>query len=263
MVGAFGLAGPALPLPGGPGRSWRVGDAVLKPLEGGPALLEWHADLLGRLDRRRDEFRVSVPLRTRDGGLSAAGWTASRYEPGAPRAGAWGDVLDVGARFHRALRGVPAPAELAGRRDPWAVADRVAWGELGEGPAAGTPHLAPLLDAVRPVDEPSQLVHGDLSGNVLFADGAAPLILDLSPYWRPPGFAAAVVVVDALVDDGAPAGLIEASGIRPATRQHLLRALIFRLVAEHLLGADPVAVARRYDATVALVTTLGPGSAAP
>jgi uncharacterized protein (TIGR02569 family) len=255
---AFGLTGAAVPLPGGRGRSWRVGDAVLKPLEGDPALLEWHAELLGRLDRHRDEFRVSLPLRSRDGDVSAAGWTASRYEPGEPRARAWREVLDVGARFHRALRGVPAPAGLAARRDPWAVADRVAAGEPVPERVAGTPHLAPLLGALRPVGEPSQLVHGDLSGNVLFADGAAPLVLDLSLYWRPPGFAAAVVVVDALVDDGAPADLIESSRIGPETRQHLLRALIFRLVAEHLLGADPVAVARRYDRAVALVTALPP-----
>jgi uncharacterized protein (TIGR02569 family) len=255
---AFGLAGPAVPLPGGRGRSWRVGDAVLKPLEGDPVLLEWHAELLGRLDGYRDEFRVSVPLRTRDGAVSAAGWTASRYEPGEPRPRAWRDVLDVGARFHRALRGVPAPAELADRRDPWALADRVAAGGPVPERVSGTPHLAPLLGALRPVDEPSQLVHGDLSGNVLFSDGAAPLVLDFSPYWRPPGFAAAVVVVDALVYDGAPDALIQSSGIGPRTRQHLLRALIFRLVAEHLLGADPVAVARRYDRTVRLVTSLPP-----
>jgi len=67
-----------------------------------------------------------------------------------------------------------------------------------------------------------------------------------------------VVVVDALVNDGAPAALIGSSGIGPHTRQHLLRALIFRLVAEQLHGAGPADLTRRYDRAVALVTALPP-----
>ena len=37
-------------------------------------------------------------------------------------------------------------------------------------------------------------MHGDLTGNVLFAEGLPPAILDLSLYFRPPGFATAVVL---------------------------------------------------------------------
>ena len=37
----------------------------------------------------------------------------------------------------------------------------------------------------RPTKSPSQLVHGDLYGTVLFAGTAAPGITDITPYWRP------------------------------------------------------------------------------
>ena len=41
------------------------------------------------------------------------------------------------------------------------------------------------------------MIHADLTGNVLFADGLPPLVLDLSPLWRPAVAAAAIVVADA------------------------------------------------------------------
>jgi uncharacterized protein (TIGR02569 family) len=254
VLEAFGLTGPAVHLAGGRGTSWRAGGAVLKPLDGDPALVGWQAGLLRSLDRHRDEFRVSVPLPTGDGSWQASGWTAWRYEPGRARRNAWHAVLDVGDRFHRALRGAPAPPQLAARTDRWAVADRIAWGEPVPEHAAGTPHLGPLLQALRPVIAPAQLVHGDLSGNVLFEPGSAPLVLDFSPYWRPPAFASAVVVVDALVNEEAPAAVIERAADGPDARQYLLRALVFRLIAEHLSGDDPDVIARRYERAVALVT---------
>ena len=45
---------------------------------------------------------------------------------------------------------------------------------------------------------PNQIVHGDLHGNVLFAGDAAPAVVDLTPYWRPGGWAIGVLAVDAV-----------------------------------------------------------------
>ncbi len=39
--------------------------------------------------------------------------------------------------------------------------------------------LNALLAALEPVPAPSQLMHGDLTGNVLFHDALPPLIIDL------------------------------------------------------------------------------------
>ena len=61
------------------------------------------------------------------------------------------------------------------------------WGELDARDIPVVKHLPALLAAVRPVSGVApQLIHGDLTGNVLFGDGLAPAIIDLSPYWRPP-----------------------------------------------------------------------------
>lgn len=87
VLSAFGLHGPPVPLSGGQGTAWRAGDAVLKPAQA-DSFLRWQGDLLARLDRR-DDLRVSPPLRTRTGRWSAEGWGAWRYEPGAHEPGRW------------------------------------------------------------------------------------------------------------------------------------------------------------------------------
>jgi hypothetical protein len=115
------------------------------------------------------------------------------------------------------------------RTDPWAVGDRVAWGE------ADFPELDDVLAAFKPVDAPSQLIHGDLTGNVLFHDELPPAIIDFAPYWRPVEFASAIVVSDALCWHGAPADLADA-----VDRQYLLRALVYRAIASRGFGVEDV-----------------------
>ncbi len=78
-------------------------------------------------------------------------------------------MLHTGIAFHTAIADQPRPAFLDLRDDPWSIGDRVAWDEL---PVQACPValdlLEPLINARRPVDLASQVVHGDLPGNVLF-----------------------------------------------------------------------------------------------
>ena len=87
-----------------------------------------------------------------------------------------------------------------------------------------------------PAHGPSATVHGDLSGNVLFHNVLAPAIIDLSPYWRPASYASAIVVADALLWEGADRQILDEVRDIEDLGQHLLRALIFRLVSEWLLS---------------------------
>jgi aminoglycoside phosphotransferase (APT) family kinase protein len=124
-------------------------------------------------------------------------------------------------------------AVLDTRTHQWARADRLAWGDEqpGEIPAL----VAALLERVRPVDRPAQIVHGDLGGNVLFASGLDPAVIDFSPYWRPPGWALAIVVVDAVVWGRAGFDLVDA--LDPDDREQLLaRATLFRLFCGEASG---------------------------
>lgn len=232
VLRAFGAVGEPEPLAGGfNGRAWRCGGVGLKPVDLPTESLEWQADLLDRLDGR-EEFRVAPLLRTTTGDLVCKGWLAWRFEPGDHPVQQWDAVLDAGARFHAAVADEPRPDFLDRRNDWWARGDRVAWGEADPAAYGDVPLLDEILPRLTRIDEPAQLVHGDLTANVLVHDGLPPLVIDLSPYWRPRRFAAAVVVVDALTWEGADAGLV--TGHPEVGEQHLLRALVYRLVTHHL-----------------------------
>jgi uncharacterized protein (TIGR02569 family) len=173
-----------------------------------------------------------------DGRWTVDGWAAVDHVAGeAEPAGRWPEVVAAGRAFHAAVALEPMPPHLPGRTHRWAVADRVAWGEQPPPPIG--PRSAPLLRELeamrRPVDLPPQLVHGDLSGNVLLAPGLAPAIIDVSPYWRPASYADAVIVVDALLWWDEPDELVDALAPddlpRRGWRQLLVRAAVFRLVS--------------------------------
>jgi uncharacterized protein (TIGR02569 family) len=223
VLAAFGVSrGEPEPLAGGTGRAWRVGELVLKPLDCAAREIPWQAELFAGIEE--DGFRVARPRPEIVDGWTAWTWVAGRHEPGR-----WLDIVDVGRRFHAALADVPRPDEiLDGRMNPWEVGDRVAWGER---PYEG---LDEVLAAVEPVDDPPQLMHGDLTGNVLFHDELPPAIIDFAPYWHPPEYAYAIVVCDALCWEEAPESLA-----RAVDAQYLLRAAIYRGVTRLEFGQDP------------------------
>lgn len=217
---------------GGAGTSILVGDAVLKPA-GDVEEAVWAAEVLSRITEHG--FRIARPLRARDGSWVVDGWCATRWVEGQPGpAGRWDELLAAAGAFHSALRDEPRLDFLAHRRHRWAVADRVAWGE--EEPQA-VPEVKPLLNdllaelAPRAPGAAPQLIHGDLSGNVLFALGLSPAIIDFSPYWRPAAYASAIVAVDGVLWFGAGKALLQRAADEAETADTLVRALIFRLVA--------------------------------
>lgn len=237
VLHSFGAAGlPLVPLAGGQGTSWLAGDLVLKPLDLDERELAWQAGVFAAICC--DGFRVARSRRAADGSLCVQGWCAWERVAGQHQRGRWPEVIAVGERFHSALAGLPRPDFLDLRTSPWAISDRVAWGEIPADRFSRVPHLARLAAALRPVAAPSQLIHGDLSENILFADPLPPAVIDFSPYWRPAAFASAIVIADALVFDGAGEQVLQAAGHIEMFGQFLVRALIFRAVAAWLLRRD-------------------------
>jgi uncharacterized protein (TIGR02569 family) len=251
VLASFGASADPVSLPGGEGTAWRAGDVVLKPASD-PRVARWTAELyrdLGPLTDRGDPgFRVPRPLGTAAGDWVAhdplvGAWVAWQWLPGEPASWAgvspfWPRLITASLAFHAARAGRPAPPWLGRDGSQWTVGDQVAWGErdpgsvlaAAPGPLAG--QLRSLLAALRPVRLPAQLIHGDLGGNVLYAAGEPPAVIDFSPYWRPAALALAVAAVDALTWSGAdPAILDDLAGL-PELDQLLARAHVGRLVTE-------------------------------
>jgi uncharacterized protein (TIGR02569 family) len=272
VLASFGASADPVPLPGGEGTTWRAGEVVLKPAGDprvarwtadlyrdldslGPV---GHLDPLDPLDQtgptgpltgRRDPgFRVPRPLGTAAGDWVArdplaGAWVAWQWLPGEPASWAgvsplWPRLIAASRAFHAALAGRPAPPWLGRDGSQWTVGDQVAWGErdpgsvLAAAPAPLAGQLRSLLAALRPVRLPAQLIHGDLGGNVLFAPGQPPAVIDFSPYWRPAGLALAVAAVDALTWSGADPAILGDLAGQPELDQLLARAHVGRLVTE-------------------------------
>jgi uncharacterized protein (TIGR02569 family) len=260
VLASFGAGDSApVPLSGGQGTTWRAGPLVLKPA-GDTRVARWMAGLYLSLSDHPDPgFRVPAPLRCAAGDWVAedretGGWVAWQWLPGEPASWAgrspfWPRLIAASRAFHAALDGWPAPPWLGTDGSQWTLGDQVAWGEhdpagvLAAAPAPLRGQLRSLLAALRPVHLPAQLIHGDLGGNVLFADGEPPAVIDFSPYWRPAGLALAVAAVDALMWSGADPAILGPLAGQAATRpgdfgQLLARALVYRLVTEVVARRD-------------------------
>ena len=255
VLDLFAVPDAVEPLPGGQGSSVRAGDLVLSPGRD-PEVLAWLNPTLARLAVRLDEspsrgahdVRIAMPVPARDGSWVVDGWGASRFEPGTAVCEDLDVTLAAGRLLHARLAvAVPErPAGLDDRQDRWAVAERAAHGEEAV-------DLAVLDDAARLLVEDltarledgtllgrPQLVHADLEGNVLLDAAGAPVVIDVSPAWRPVRWAEAVAVLDAVVHAGADPARLAAydDGVG---REAVLRAALFRVLSD----APPAVAAYR------------------
>lgn len=253
VLAAFGVAGTApVRLPSGQGTTWRAGHVVLKPADSVRAG-RWFADVYAELNG--PGFRVPRPVRAVTGDWVAQGWTCWQWVAGAaadwsgvsPR---WPELVAVSRALHAALAGVPVPPWRGTEENRWVIGDQVAWGERDPGPLLGPAagqlagQVRRLLAALRPVDLPDQLIHADLAGNVLFADGLPPAVIDFSPLERPAGLPLAVAAIDALQWHGARPEVLDRLADEPELDQLLARALIYRQITEILKWAGTPGIDR-------------------
>jgi uncharacterized protein (TIGR02569 family) len=216
-------------------------DVVLKPVTHA-AEAQWCADVLETLEL--EQVRLPRPLRTASGAAVVMGWCGWERLAGQAAPEQWADVLAVAGRLHRGLADRSRPGWMDTKNDLWRRADRYAWDEA----ALTTPHdrhvhrLHPLLEQLETLriskrpPSPAQVVHIDLLGNVLFAEQLAPAVIDPTFYWRPAGYAEAVVAVDAAA--WTTAGTAPLAHLAARGGLHLLiRAARFR-VARDVLSPD-------------------------
>jgi uncharacterized protein (TIGR02569 family) len=252
VVEAWGIDH-AAPLEGGEGQAFVADDLVLKPVVDVRQAV-WLAEVLESLPEPED-LRIIRPVASHSGTWVIDGWSAWRRLEGRHIRGRWQEVLGVADRFHSAVRGV-AWSDAIECDNAWTQADRFAWDEQNiEVPRPLRPLVDTLLSRRVELDLPSQLIHGDLTDNVLFHDRLPPAVIDISPYWRPARFAQAVVIADSVAWFGADVETAEGF-IDPEGVQLLVRAMLFRLgAAVALCGDDPTRLeceARAYQRLLTL-----------
>jgi uncharacterized protein (TIGR02569 family) len=245
VLAAFGVAGrQADPLSGGRGRAWAVGDLVLKPVDDAAESI-WVSDVLA--DLVEDGFRTERPVRSESGTWVVDGWSAwSSVKGEHDTSSRWSEVIRLGRALNAVLSGLEWPSFLDARTDIWSIGDRTAWGEEP---------MRVLHEVLRPVAErisgyltphhgSSQVIHGDLTGNVLFAPGMPPAVIDFTPYWRPPLFCLAIVAVDAVCWHGAPPDPFETLPGDTDWASLVARAALYRLITSDRAASTQLAVVR-------------------
>ncbi len=239
------------PLAGGQGHSFVAGDLVLSPGRDA-STCTWLNPVLARLAVELDmtsprALRLAMPIPSRDGRWVVDGWGASRYEPDTHPCLDL-DVLVATSRLLNArfASAVPSPPDgVRERSDHWAIAERAAFDATDATRTHGNPrpYAAPLVAELlaRLEDDsdlgPNQLVHGDLAGNVLLDTRGVPVVIDVSPYWRPTLWAEALCVLDAVLWHRADATSMR-HWVGGARRQAMLRAGLFRLLSDEPAPAD-------------------------
>jgi hypothetical protein len=217
----------------------RAGDFVLKPVEN-PARYEWACERLAALKPRT--YRIAAPLQDANGRYVFRGWGATRFEPGEPEAGRWGEKLFVSRTFHADLNQIAYPPMPPGH-DRWTRAHEIAWQEA-DLPAGLHPDLVGSLERLfghySPLARAEAIIHADLCGNILFHPGLPPCLIDFSPAYGSPTYADAILVADAVAWEGAPLSLVEQLPFDENARQHLLRAVAFRLMTAALFAPGDV-----------------------
>lgn len=246
VLDLFAVPDDVAAVPGGQGRSVRAGDLLLSP--GRDAGVQgWLSPILARLavqlderpERRARDLRIAMPVPARDGSWVVEGWGASRYEPGTSVCRDLDVTLAAGRLLHAELASVVGerPAGLEARDDRWARAERLAFGPAHPmlESAAGRPGAGAVRRAERLLDDhafgPDQLVHVDLAGNVLLDGRGAPVVVDLSPAWRPVRWAEAICALDFVVAGRAHPSTM-ARWTTPSERQAMLRAVVFRALSD-------------------------------
>jgi len=227
ILDAFGIEGFPMLLEGGEGRTFQAGSFILKPAENMEEAM-WRAELMNSIVE--DGFRVPRPVKSKNNKWVESGWCVYTFLEGKEVPNRWEEKINVSRKFNKSLAKVTKPDFIDKASHPWAIADKMIWDFLpmryGE---VLKPVMTKLESLLRPIHLKNQLIHGDMTGNILFHKALPPAVIDLSPYWHPAQYAEAIIVVDSIVWDGAPETIIKELDDTFETHQLLLRAAMWRI----------------------------------
>ena len=237
----------------------RLRSPIMKPLSAQPSLA-----FGGSPDHQPQELYYTCPSPT-EANSTPTCWTATHFISGngcptvRPIL-----LLEASRAMHADLlhlyppSSTPPPPAILARTDRWAWADHYAWSEISltsipNLESSMLTRLQPHLDRLtalltlspsqlaqdRDVNvSQRQLIHADLSGNLLFSNppdevqSLRPGIIDFSPLWRPVAYAEAIVAADLLLwrkgdlESIRELGLLQGQG----RQEILVRATLFRVV---------------------------------
>lgn len=226
---AFNIKSKPKLLKGGDRHTYKADNTVLKTIYNEDES-NGIAELFSRLESKH--FYTEKPIKSIFGKWVHKGWGAFTFVDGKESKSRWKEKIEISKKLHQAISKIKKPAYIDKVNHPWAIADRMVWGDtklVYNQRLKNT--LYPLQEKLKPINLKGQLIHGDISGNILFNEPLPPTIIDMSPNWRPANYATAIIIVDAIVWEKAPDSLLKEMNNNFESNQLLLRAVMWRIKA--------------------------------
>ncbi|MDO8594332.1 MAG: hypothetical protein Q7R93_02345 [bacterium] len=236
---AFGSKEIPVLLKGGQGTSYRSGNIILKPSEG-IKKQTWTAEAYQSLPES-PEVRFPRPIKSINGTWVHEGYIALSFLEGEHANGHYAEKLSASIAFHKLLQGIPKPDFVGLGENSWSIGDLVAWDKLGFN---YDQEFMDLYNQIKPhlkqLTLPEQLVHGDLSGNLLVHPTLPVAIIDYSHAWAPNGFAEGIMLADVIAWENASPKELECFKQIPNIEQFAWRGILRRITeqAEHIKHFD-------------------------
>jgi len=220
-----------LSLHGGQGKSIKAGKHVIKPIHTHEFdIYQWYAETFEK--HNFSGIGYSKPVRSRYGYFIEDGHGATEFLTGAFYVGRMEEKLNACKTFHRLLKDIPKPQKFDSWINPWTKAQDLAWGKIKIS-RAFHPEVKSILKGLfacwKKIDLPTQLIHTDFAGNILF-DADKPVIIDFTAGYFPKEYAKVLLVSDSIAWFNEPTESLGLLGINEDLLfQLLIRAIIFRI----------------------------------
>ncbi len=231
----FNVKGIGKRLTGGQGNSFLFNDVVIKPVGDSGALYEMTANILRSINN--PEYRLAKPIKSINDNYIEDGFIATEYHVGEHDDSRIEEALRISRIFHEDLKRFNI--ELPKQEDRWSKALSIIWDDYKyDIDNDDYRYCISLLESLPGSDEPKQLIHGDMAGNVLYHESLSPLIIDFSPSIAPYSFIEALIIVDHIAWGG---GYVNDLNLLKPIHEYIpqiKRAILFRLLTTFFMDSD-------------------------
>lgn len=227
----FGSTEQVFLLSGGEGQTYKSGKIILKKTNNEIESIGL-ADFVYNLEIKPG-LRIQKPVKSVKGNWVESGYVAWEFLEGKEFSGNFEQKITICKMFNKTFEGYAKPKFLEYKNDPWFIADKYVWGEKdGEYQEDFQEIIRSTLQKINPINLESQLIHGDISGNIISDDVLGAAVIDLTFYYRPVNYSIAILLVDMLTWEGADISLYGLVKEIPSIDQLLLRAGLKRAVEQ-------------------------------
>jgi len=216
-------------LQGGQNTSILSGNIVIKPIDD-KEMYCWLAEEFENIKSKK--MLIANPIMNNENNYLYKGYGATKYIKCHFHPNRLKQKLKAADEFHRITRSVNKPGNFDTWISPWSEATKIAWQEI-EIPKTNdkiiNSILGNILNEYKVITLENQFIHSDLAGNIFFQN-FKPVIIDISPQFKPVEYAHILLITDSIAWHGASIKSLKLLKYEEhLKRQLILRAVMFRL----------------------------------